>query len=46
MPYDRAHVTCGIRAVPYGWAWRDRFGMTVTPEGRQVWLDSPGRVVG
>lgn len=30
----------------WGEPGRDRFGMTVTPEGRQVWLDSPGRVVG
>jgi hypothetical protein len=24
----------------------DRFGLTVTPEGQQVWLDDPGRPVG
>ncbi|MEU7000380.1 methyltransferase domain-containing protein [Nonomuraea sp. NPDC046570] len=32
--------------VGWGRPKRDRFGMTVTPEGQQVWLDSPERVIG
>ncbi|GAA2084813.1 methyltransferase domain-containing protein [Actinomadura alba] len=32
--------------VRLGEPGRDRFGVTVTPEGQQVWLDSPDRVIG
>ncbi|MFB4268974.1 methyltransferase domain-containing protein [Nonomuraea sp. GTA35] len=34
-----------FRWVSWGQPGRDRFGMTVTPSGQQIWLDSPGRVV-
>ncbi|MFG1684199.1 methyltransferase domain-containing protein [Nonomuraea sp. NPDC049269] len=32
--------------VSWGEPGRDRFGMTVTPEGQRIWLDTPERVVG
>lgn len=31
--------------IRFGMPGRDRFGMTVTPDGQQVWLDSPDRVL-
>lgn len=34
-----------LRWLSWGRPGRDRFGLTVTPEGRQVWLDSPDRVL-
>lgn len=33
------------RWVGWGMPDRDRFGLTVGPDGQQVWLDSPGNVV-
>ncbi|PZG24097.1 protein-L-isoaspartate(D-aspartate) O-methyltransferase [Spongiactinospora gelatinilytica] len=32
--------------VSWGEPGRDRFGMTVTPDGQQVWLDTPHRPIG
>ncbi|TDD46263.1 protein-L-isoaspartate(D-aspartate) O-methyltransferase [Nonomuraea terrae] len=32
--------------VSWGRPGRDRFGMTVTPHGQRIWLDSPDRIVG
>jgi hypothetical protein len=32
--------------VAWGQPGRERFGMTVTAEGQQVWLDTPDRVIG
>ncbi|KAB8196888.1 protein-L-isoaspartate(D-aspartate) O-methyltransferase [Nonomuraea phyllanthi] len=34
-----------FRWVGWGEPGRDRFGMTVTPEGQRVWLDSSDRVI-
>ncbi|GAA3254437.1 methyltransferase domain-containing protein [Nonomuraea helvata] len=34
-----------FRWVSWGEPGRDRFGMTVTPEGQYVWLDTPDHVV-
>jgi protein-L-isoaspartate(D-aspartate) O-methyltransferase len=34
------------RWISWGEPGRERFGMTVTPEGQQVWLDSPEQVIG
>jgi hypothetical protein len=25
---------------------RDRFGMTVTPQGQSIWMDTPERIIG
>ncbi|WP_233507216.1 methyltransferase domain-containing protein [Spongiactinospora gelatinilytica] len=33
------------RWVAWGEPGRDRFGMTVTPDGQQVWLDTPQQVL-
>ncbi|MFI0423771.1 methyltransferase domain-containing protein [Spongiactinospora sp. 9N601] len=38
-------VDAYFRWVSWGEPGRDRFGMTVTPEGQQVWLDTPERPV-
>ncbi|MFC5825197.1 protein-L-isoaspartate(D-aspartate) O-methyltransferase [Nonomuraea insulae] len=35
-----------FRWVSWGRPNRERFGMTVTPEGQEIWLDSPDRIVG
>jgi protein-L-isoaspartate(D-aspartate) O-methyltransferase len=32
-----------LRWVSWGSPARDRFGMTVTPGGQHIWLDSPTR---
>ncbi|GAA3073239.1 hypothetical protein [Streptosporangium carneum] len=32
--------------VNWGQPGRSRFGMTVTPDGQQVWLDEPSRTIG
>ncbi|RAY14939.1 protein-L-isoaspartate(D-aspartate) O-methyltransferase [Actinomadura craniellae] len=34
-----------FRWVSWGEPGRDRFGMTVAPEGQQIWLDSPNNVL-
>ncbi|MGW0801923.1 methyltransferase domain-containing protein [Nonomuraea sp. NPDC002799] len=34
-----------FRWVSWGEPSRDRFGMTVTPEGQSIWLDSPDHVL-
>ncbi len=34
-----------LRWVSWGSPGRERFGMTVAPEGQQVWLDDPVRVI-
>ncbi|MFI0420960.1 hypothetical protein [Spongiactinospora sp. 9N601] len=34
------------RWVAWGEPGRDRSGMTVTPDGQQVWLDTPQQVIG
>jgi protein-L-isoaspartate O-methyltransferase len=34
-----------MRWLGLGRPGRDRFGLTVSPEGQRVWLDSPGRVL-
>lgn len=39
-------VDAYFRWVTWGEPGRDRFGMTVTPEGQQLWLDSPEHVIG
>ncbi|PZG30385.1 protein-L-isoaspartate(D-aspartate) O-methyltransferase [Spongiactinospora gelatinilytica] len=35
-----------FRWVAWGEPGRDRFGMTVTPDGQQVWLDTPDHTIG
>ncbi|TMR94459.1 methyltransferase domain-containing protein [Nonomuraea basaltis] len=35
-----------FRWVGWGEPGRDRFGMTVTPEGQHVWLDTPDHLIG
>jgi protein-L-isoaspartate(D-aspartate) O-methyltransferase len=35
-----------FRWVRWGEPGRVRFGMTVTPDGQRVWLDSSERVIG
>ncbi|RCG29122.1 protein-L-isoaspartate(D-aspartate) O-methyltransferase [Sphaerisporangium album] len=35
-----------LRWVSWGEPERDRFGMTITPEGQRVWLDSPDNPIG
>lgn len=37
--------TAFSRWVRWGGPDRDRFGLTVTPEGQHVWLDTPDRPV-
>ncbi|PZG41218.1 protein-L-isoaspartate(D-aspartate) O-methyltransferase [Spongiactinospora gelatinilytica] len=39
-------TTAYFRWVVWGEPGRDRFGMTVTPDGQQVWLDTPQQVIG
>jgi protein-L-isoaspartate(D-aspartate) O-methyltransferase len=39
-------VDAYFRWVSWGEPGRDRFGMTVTPEGQHIWLDTPERVIG
>ncbi|RBQ21636.1 protein-L-isoaspartate(D-aspartate) O-methyltransferase [Spongiactinospora rosea] len=39
-------VDAYFRWVAWGEPGRDRFGMTVTPDGQQVWLDTPEQVIG
>ncbi|MEU0521450.1 methyltransferase domain-containing protein [Streptosporangium sp. NPDC006007] len=34
-----------LRWMSWGTPHRDRFGMTVTPEGQHVWLDSPDNLI-
>ncbi len=34
-----------LRWISWGSPGRDRFGMTVTPEGRHIWLDSPAHPI-
>jgi hypothetical protein len=31
--------------IKWGSPSRDRFGLTVTPHGQQIWIDTPDRVV-
>ncbi|MFD0658095.1 methyltransferase domain-containing protein [Thermocatellispora tengchongensis] len=38
-------VEAYFRWVEWGEPDRDRFGMTVRPDGRRVWLDTPERVI-
>ncbi|MEV1247150.1 methyltransferase domain-containing protein [Nonomuraea sp. NPDC050022] len=38
-------VDAYYRWVSWGEPDRDRFGMTVTPEGQHIWLDTPERVI-
>ncbi|MBF8187577.1 methyltransferase domain-containing protein [Nonomuraea sp. K274] len=38
-------VDAYFRWVSWGEPGRDRFGMTVTPEGQRIWLDFPDRIV-
>jgi protein-L-isoaspartate(D-aspartate) O-methyltransferase len=39
-------VAAYFRWVKWGEPRRDRFGMTVGPEGQRYWLDTPSRVIG
>ncbi|PZG20056.1 protein-L-isoaspartate(D-aspartate) O-methyltransferase [Spongiactinospora gelatinilytica] len=39
-------VDAYFRWVDWGEPRRDRFGMTVSPDGQQVWLDTPQQVIG
>ncbi|WP_158557932.1 methyltransferase domain-containing protein [Spongiactinospora gelatinilytica] len=43
--WDEA-VDAYFRWVDWGEPRRDRFGMTVSPDGQQVWLDTPQQVIG
>jgi protein-L-isoaspartate O-methyltransferase len=38
--------TAFLRWVSWGSPQQDRFGLTVTPEGQRVWLDSPTNPIG
>ncbi|MEO3874412.1 methyltransferase domain-containing protein [Nonomuraea sp. B12E4] len=38
-------VSAYFRWVSWGEPERERFGMTITPEGQRIWRDSPDRVV-
>jgi protein-L-isoaspartate(D-aspartate) O-methyltransferase len=39
-------VDAYFRWVGWGEPGRERFGMTVTPDGQRVWLDTPTQVIG
>ncbi|GGP15422.1 methyltransferase domain-containing protein [Nonomuraea glycinis] len=39
-------VAAYFQWVRWGEPRRDRFGMTVAPDGQRYWLDTPGRVIG
>jgi protein-L-isoaspartate(D-aspartate) O-methyltransferase len=39
-------VAAYFRWVGWGEPGRDRFGMTIGPDGQRIWLDAPDRVVG
>lgn len=39
-------VDAYFRWVAWGEPGRDRFGMTVRPDGQEIWLDTPDQVIG
>jgi protein-L-isoaspartate(D-aspartate) O-methyltransferase len=37
-PYDRVHVTCGVRTVPWSWVWQTRPGGVIVAPWNPGWI--------